>query len=61
MCGKGFDQKSRLERHVETSHPKPAPSAADLEKALWYRLSKDKTRIGSTCSTKHLFITRRAP
>ncbi|HEU4443511.1 MAG TPA: DUF2795 domain-containing protein [Nitrososphaeraceae archaeon] len=34
MCGKGFDQKSRLERHVETSHPKPAPSAADLEKAL---------------------------
>jgi hypothetical protein len=33
MCGKGFDQKSRLERHVETSHPKPAPSAADLEKA----------------------------
>ena len=34
MCGKGFDQKSRLERHIETSHPKPAPSAADLEKAL---------------------------
>lgn len=34
ICGKGFDQKSRLERHMETSHPKPAPSAADVERAL---------------------------
>jgi hypothetical protein len=34
ICGQGFEQKSRLERHMETSHPPSAPSAADLEKAL---------------------------
>ena len=34
ICGQEFEQKSRLERHVLTSHPEPAPSAADLEKAL---------------------------
>jgi Protein of unknown function (DUF2795) len=34
ICGHGFEQKSRLERHILTSHPEPAPSAADVEKAL---------------------------
>lgn len=34
ICGQGFEQKSRLERHMETSHPPSAPSAADVEKAL---------------------------
>ena len=34
MCGQGFEQKSRLERHIDTSHPPSAPSAADIEKAL---------------------------
>lgn len=34
ICGAGFDQKSRYERHMLTSHPQPAPTAADLEKAL---------------------------
>jgi Protein of unknown function (DUF2795) len=34
VCGHGFEQKSRLERHMETSHPPSAPSAADIEKAL---------------------------
>jgi Protein of unknown function (DUF2795) len=34
VCGHGFEQKSRLERHMETSHPPSAPSAADVEKAL---------------------------
>jgi hypothetical protein len=34
ICGDGFEQKSRLERHMETAHPERAPSAADLEKAL---------------------------
>jgi Protein of unknown function (DUF2795) len=34
ICGKGFEQKSRLERHVETSHPPSAPSAADVQKVL---------------------------
>ena len=34
ICGDGFEQKSRLERHMTTSHPPQAPSAADIEKAL---------------------------
>jgi Protein of unknown function (DUF2795) len=34
VCSQGFEQKSRLERHMQTSHPPSAPSAADLEKAL---------------------------
>ena len=34
ICGDGFEQKSRLERHMATSHPPQAPSAADIEKAL---------------------------
>jgi hypothetical protein len=34
ICGNGFEQKSRLERHMATSHPPQAPSAADLEKEL---------------------------
>lgn len=34
ICGAEFEQKSRYERHMQTSHPKRAVSAADLEKAL---------------------------
>lgn len=34
VCGQGFEQKSRLQRHLDTSHPPSAPSAADLEKAF---------------------------
>jgi hypothetical protein len=34
ICGDGFEQKSRFERHMATSHPERAPSAADMEKAL---------------------------
>lgn len=34
VCGDSFDQKSRFERHMATSHPERAPSAADVEKAL---------------------------
>jgi hypothetical protein len=34
ICGDGFEQKSRLERHIATSHPPSAPSAADVEKVL---------------------------
>lgn len=34
ICADGFEQKSRLERHMATSHPPSAPSAADVEKAL---------------------------
>ena len=46
ICGQGYEQKSRLERHVLTSHPKPAPSAADVEKALSrIRFPKSKDEI----------------
>jgi hypothetical protein len=34
ICGQGFEQKSRLARHMDTSHPPSAPSAADIEKVL---------------------------
>jgi uncharacterized C2H2 Zn-finger protein len=34
FCGKGYDQKSRLQRHTQTAHPPSAPSAADVEKVL---------------------------
>lgn len=34
ICGDGFEQKSRLQRHIETSHPPQAPSAANVEKVL---------------------------
>jgi hypothetical protein len=34
ICGDGFEQKSRLLRHINTSHPPHATSAADIEKVL---------------------------
>ena len=34
ICGDGFEQKSRLQRHIETSHPPEAPLAANVEKVL---------------------------
>jgi hypothetical protein len=34
ICGDGYNEKSRLDRHMATSHPPSAPSAADVEKAL---------------------------
>jgi HEAT repeat protein len=34
ICGDGYNQKSRLDRHMATSHPPNAPSAADVEKVL---------------------------
>jgi len=44
ICDDGFEQRSRLERHMATSHPPSAPSAADVEKALsgiQYQKSKE--------------------
>ena len=53
ICGQGFEQKSRLERHVITSHPEPAPSAADVEKALaGIRFPKSKDEIISYISSR---------
>lgn len=34
ICNQGFEQKSRLEQHMQTAHPAQAPSAADMEAAL---------------------------
>jgi hypothetical protein len=34
ICGDGFEQKSRLERHMVTAHPPQSPSAAHIEKVL---------------------------
>jgi len=34
ICGQGFEQRSAYRRHMQTSHPEQAPSAADVEGAL---------------------------
>lgn len=34
ICGQGFEQLSTYRRHMQTSHPEQAPSAADMEGAL---------------------------
>jgi hypothetical protein len=34
ICCATFEQKSRYERHMQTSHPRQAISAADIEKTL---------------------------
>ena len=31
VCGKGFEQKSKMQRHTESAHPPNAPSSADIE------------------------------
>jgi hypothetical protein len=53
ICGQGFEQKSRLERHVLTSHPEPAPSAADVEKVIaGIKFPKSKDEIISYFSSR---------
>jgi hypothetical protein len=48
FCSKGFEQRSRLERHTETAHPPSAPSAADLERLLkGIRYPKSKQELES--------------
>jgi hypothetical protein len=34
FCGKGFEQKSKIRRHIQTAYPPAAPSAADIERVL---------------------------
>jgi hypothetical protein len=49
FCGKGFEQKSRLQRHTDTSHPPSAPSAADIERLLkGIRYPKSKEELEDT-------------
>ena len=31
ICGDGFEQKSRLQRHIDTSHPPQTPSLQMLK------------------------------
>ena len=44
ICGDGFEQKSRLERHMATSHPPQAPSAADIEREYYLEYTILKQR-----------------
>jgi hypothetical protein len=53
ICGDGFEQKSRLERHIATSHPPSAPSAADVERVLsGIRYPKTKKDLVAYASQK---------
>ena len=53
ICGDGFEQKSHLERHIITSHPSQAPSAADVEKTLaGIRYPKSKQDLVQYASQK---------
>jgi ubiquinone biosynthesis protein COQ9 len=55
ICGQGYEQKSRLERHMLTSHPEPAPSATDVEKALsGIRFPKSKDEIISYVTSRQV-------
>jgi hypothetical protein len=45
ICGQCFEQKSRLQRHMDTSHPPSAPSAADVEK-VFSGIDYPKTKEG---------------
>jgi Protein of unknown function (DUF2795) len=46
MWREDFGQKSRFERHIATSHPERAPSAADIEKALpWIQYPRTKEEL----------------
>jgi hypothetical protein len=64
LCGKGFEQKSKIQRHTESAHPPSVPSAADIERALKgikYPKSKEElteiaTRRKSTISSDVLSL-----
>jgi hypothetical protein len=57
ICGLGFEQKSRLERHIQSSHPPRAPSAADVEKTLaGIKYPKTKKELELYSSQKSFII-----
>jgi hypothetical protein len=59
FCGKGFEQKSKLNRHTETAHPPSAPSAADLERLLGgIKYPKSKQELQSFATQR---ITKGSP
>lgn len=56
ICGDGFEQKSRLLKLTESSHPPQAHSAAEIEKVLggieypkrktiWYNIHLEKCQL----------------
>lgn len=54
ICGAEFEQKSRYERHMLTSHPKQAVSAADIEKSLkGVDFPKTRSELVDTLSDSH--------
>lgn len=54
ICSQDFEQKSRLQRHMLTSHPGPAPAVADVEKILAnIRFPKSKTEILNFINSQH--------
>jgi hypothetical protein len=61
ICGDGYDQKSKLDRHMATSHPPSAPSAADVEKVLagihYPKIKRDLVQYAShnVSKTSNLF------
>jgi hypothetical protein len=60
ICGQGFEQKSRLERHLTTSHPPQAPSAADVKKVLSGIQYQVKARFSAVCFPKGLYCRSRS-
>jgi len=59
VCGDGFEQKSRLRRHMDTAHPPQAPSAADVEKGLaGIDYPKTKDDLVQYSSQKHQLLVK---
>jgi Protein of unknown function (DUF2795)/Zinc finger, C2H2 type len=57
ICGQGFEQKSRLQRHMDTSHPPSAPSAADVEGVLsGIQYPKTKDDLVKYASQRHSIV-----
>lgn len=55
ICSQGFEQKSRLHRHMLTSHPEPAPCIADVEKILSnITFPKSKREIVDFLNSRHI-------
>ncbi|MDX1371908.1 MAG: DUF2795 domain-containing protein, partial [Nitrososphaeraceae archaeon] len=55
ICSQGFEQQSRLHRHMLTSHPEPAPSIADVEKILSnITFPKSKREIVDFLNSRHI-------
>ncbi len=53
ICGQGFEQKSRLQRHMDISHPPSAPSVCRFREGIvWYTISKIKRSLSKVRISK---------